>query len=137
MENYFEVQMSVEELNQMSPSAIAHCGDAVFELLVRSSLCLHGGVKNGKLHRDTVLQVKATAQAKRAERLLPLLSEQELAWFKHGRNCHTHGAPKSANAVEYAKATGVECLFGALFLTGQRERANELFLKSAEEEDGV
>lgn len=133
MENYFSVRMDEKELNQMTVLALAHCGDAVFELLVRSWLCVHGGVKPGELHKATVGYVSAAAQAARCDNLLPLLTEQELAWFKRGRNAQVHGVPKNATRGQYGKATGLECLFGALYLTGQQERANELFVLTMED----
>ena len=133
MENYFEPNMTLLEVNQISALGLAHCGDAVFELLVRSWLCCHGGVKPGELHKATVSYVSAPAQAARCEKLLPLLTEQELAWFKRGRNTQVHGVPKNASRGQYSKATGLEVLFGALYLTGQRDRANELFVLTMED----
>ena len=62
-----------------------------------------------------------------AEKLLPLLTEEEHAWFRRGKNAHTHAAPKAATRLEYAKATGLEALFGALYLLGRTDRLNELF----------
>ena len=137
MKNYFSVQMEIAEINQMTTLGLAHCGDAVFELLVRSWLCTHGGVKAGELHRRTVEFVSATAQAKRCEKLLPLLTEQETLWFKRGRNAHVNGVPKNATREEYGKATGLECLFGALYLTGQANRANELFVLTMEDDHAL
>ena len=133
MENYFAVRMDERQINQMTTLGLAHCGDAVFELLVRSWLCVHGGVKAGQLHKKTVDFVSAGAQARRCEKLLPLLTEKELAWYKRGRNAQVHGVPKHATRDEYGKATGLECLFGALYLTGQTQRANELFILSMED----
>ena len=137
MKNYFSVQMEIAEINQMTTLGLAHCGDAVFELLTRSWLCTHGGVKAGELHRRTVDFVSAKAQAKRCESLLPLLTEQELLWFKRGRNAHVNGVPKNATREEYGKATGLECLFGALYLTGQADRANELFVLTMEDDHAL
>ena len=137
MENYFAMHMDEKELNQMTSLGLAHCGDAVFELLVRSRLCSQGGVKAGMLHKKTVESVSAPAQARRCEKLLPLLTEQELAWFKRGRNAHVHGVPKNATREEYGKATGLECLFGALYLMGQTGRANELFVASMEDDHAL
>ena len=132
MENYFRPAMTEREINAMSALALAHIGDAVFELLVRSSLCISGGTTNGNLHHRTVALVCAEAQAARADRLLPLLTEQETAYYRRGRNAHPHSTPKSASPVQYAKATGVEALFGALYLLGQTERLNELFVHTME-----
>ena len=78
--------------------------------------------------------VKATTQAKFADKLKPLLTEDEQAYFRRGKNSHTHAAPKSASPQEYAKATGLETLFGALYLLGRRERLNELFYMIMNEE---
>ncbi|MBQ9168945.1 MAG: ribonuclease III [Oscillospiraceae bacterium] len=101
-------------------------GDAVFEILCRSYLCAKGDHTVLKLHRDAVQLVKATAQAKFADALLPHLTEEEAAYYRRGKNAHVH-VPKSATPQEYAKATGVEALFGALYLSGQAQRINELF----------
>ena len=80
-----------------------------------------------KLHRDTINMVKATSQAAFADKMLPMLTEEELAYYRRGKNSHVHAVPKSATPAQYAKATGVEALFGYLFLSGQKERANEIF----------
>ena len=133
MTTIFEPKMDKKQVAQMSALALAHIGDAVFELLVRTKLCLDGGTTNGKLHRETVARVCAASQAVLSERLLPLLSEDERDYFRRGRNAHTHAAPKSVTPVQYAKATGVEALFGALYLLGERERIAELFAAVTEE----
>ena len=111
----------------MSNLGLAHVGDGVFELLVRSYLCAKGDHTVKNLHRDSVALVKAPAQAKFAQAMLPLLTEEELAYYRRGKNSHTHAAPKSATPKEYAMATGVEALFGALYLYGRTERLNTLF----------
>ena len=67
----------------------------------------------------------------------PHLTEEEFAFYRRGKNAHTHAAPKSATRAEYAKATGLETLFGALYLLGRRERLNELFHMILEESDGI
>ena len=72
--------------------------------------------------------MKAPAQAAFAEKILPALTEEEMSFFRRGKNTHTHAAPKSATPKEYAMATGLEALFGALYLMGRAERLNELFL---------
>ena len=77
MENYFTPVMDRKEINQISALGLARCGDAVFELLVRTWLCAHGGVKVKQLHRETVRFVSAPAQAARMDRMLPLLTEEE------------------------------------------------------------
>ena len=133
MENYFSLSMEKRDINAISTLGLAHCGDAVYELLVRSWLCSTGRAVAANLHRLTVSYVCAPAQAQTVERMLPLLSEDELAYYKRGRNAHVHLIPKNATHEQYAKATGLECLFGALYLMGKTERINELFVSTREE----
>lgn len=119
----------------MSALALAHIGDAVYELLVRTQLCRQGFAVNGNLHRETVARVCATAQAEFAGRILPHLNEQESAVYRRGRNAHVHSIPKNATQAQYGKATGVEALFGMLYLSGQHDRIRTLFaLGNAKEE---
>ena len=127
MENYFQMNLPRAQIDAISNLGLAHIGDSVFELLCRSYLCARGGKNVGNLHRDTIAMVKATAQAEFVDRLLPLLTEEEMAYYRRGKNAHVHAVPKSATAAEYAKATGLEALFGALYLAGKTERINELF----------
>ena len=127
MENYFKMNMTQQEIKAISNLGLAHIGDGVFELLCRSYLCAKGGKNVGNLHRDTINMVKATSQAKFIDKLLPHLTEEELAYYRRGKNSHVHAVPKSASPAEYAKATGLEALFGALYLSGQTDRLNDLF----------
>ena len=127
MENYFDLNFTPQEVNAISNLGLAHMGDCVFEILCRAYLCTRGDKTVDKLHRDTINMVKATSQAKFAEKMLPLLTEEELAYYRRGKNSHVHAVPKSATPAEYAKATGVEALFGALYLLGRKERINEIF----------
>ena len=133
MENYFDLNFDTAQVNAISNLGLAHMGDCVFEILCRGYLCAKGGKTVDKLHRDTIHMVKATSQAKFVEKLLPLLSEEELAFYRRGKNSHVHAVPKSATPAEYAKATGLEALFGALYLMGRTERLNELFKAVMEE----
>lgn len=127
MENFFEMHMDKRDIAAISNLGLAHIGDGVFELLCRSYLCAKGGKNVGNLHKSTVAMVKATAQANYVEILLPHLNEEELAYYRRGKNSHVHAVPKGATPAEYAKATGLEALFGALYLAGQRDRLNQLF----------
>ena len=127
MENFFELKLPKAEIDSISNLGLAHMGDCVFEILVRAYLCAKGEKTVDKLHRDTIHMVKATSQAAFADKMLPLLTEEELAYYRRGKNSHVHAVPKSATPAQYAKATGVEALFGYLFLSGQKERANEIF----------
>ena len=119
--------MNREDLNRVSILGLAHVGDAVYELLVRSRLCTDGHQAIQDLHRSTVRFVKAPAQAKAADKLQPLLTEEELAVYRRGRNAKVHGVPQNASTAEYHAATGLEALFGWLYLQGRRERIEELF----------
>ena len=134
MENLFQVEMTPAQVKAMTNLGLAHIGDGVYELLVRTWLCGKGNKTVLKLHKDTVELVKAPTQAKFAEKLKPMLTEEEQDYFRRGKNTHTHGAPKSATPKEYALATGLETLFGALYLLGRRDRLNELFYYIMSEE---
>ena len=133
MENYLNMHFEKSQVDAISNLGLAHMGDCVFEILCRSYLCAKGGKTVDKLHRETIHMVKATSQAKFVEKLLPLLDEEELAYYRRGKNSHVHAVPKSATPAEYAKATGLEALFGALWLLGRTERINELFNAVMEE----
>lgn len=127
MENYFDIQMTPDQLRAVSSIGLAHVGDAVFELLVRSWLCARGKATGKGLHRATVAIVCAESQARRAEKLLPLLTEEETGVFRRGRNANVHTVPSHASRAQYAEATALEALLGWLYLSGRRERVSELF----------
>ena len=127
MENYFQMNMEKAKIDAISNLGLAHIGDGVYELMCRSYLCAKGNQTVKTLHRDSVALVKAPAQAKFADKLKPHLTEDEQAYYRRGKNAHTHAAPKSASRAEYAKATGLETLFGALYLLGRTDRLQELF----------
>ena len=134
MTDFFHLNMPREELLNLSSLGLAHLGDSVFEVMVRSWLCLHGRAKAKDLHRATVAYVAAPAQAARAQRILPLLSEEEQDVFRRGRNTAPHSVPKAASRGEYQTATALEALFGWLYLQGRTQRLNELFAIMMEEE---
>lgn len=127
MTDYFHLEASPDRIRAISNLGLAHLGDGVFELMVRSWLCLHGKATNKGLHRATVHYVAAPAQAKAAEKILPLLTEEEEDVFRRGRNTSPHTVPKAASREEYQTATAVEALFGYLYLLGRTDRLNELF----------
>lgn len=137
MENYFAMKMDRREINAISALGLAHMGDGVFELLVRSWLCGHGGTRVQNLHRETVRYVSAPAQSRFMEKLEPLLTPEEAALYRRGRNAHLHAIPKHATAREYARATGLECLFGHLYLAGETDRLNWLFVTVMEDLYGI
>ena len=121
-----------QQVDAISNLGLAHVGDGVFELLVRSYLCCKGDHTVKNLHKDAISMVKAAAQAKFAEKILPELTEEEQAYYRRGKNAHPHAAPKGASPKEYAMATGLETLFGALYLYGRQERLSQLFEKGME-----
>ena len=137
MDNLFQLNFSAGQVGAVSNLGLAHIGDGVFELLTRSWLCSHGDKTVLKLHKDAIRLVCAPAQAKFAEAVKPMLTEEEADYFRRGKNAHTHAHPKGATAREYALATGLETLFGALYLMGQTERLNHLFVTVMEELYGL
>lgn len=127
MKDYFSIQLSESALSTRNVLALAHMGDAVYELLCRGLLVSRELETIGNLHRATVAMVKAPAQAEAARKLLPRLTEAEAAVYRRGRNAKVHQIPKNASRSQYAQATGLEALFGWLWLRGDRARINELF----------
>ena len=132
MENRFQMNFTKAQVDAISNLGLAHVGDGVFELLVRGHLCIKGDHTVKNLHKDAVALVQASAQARFMEKILPELTEEELAYYRRGKNAHTHAAPKAASPRDYAMATGLETLFGALYLYGRTERLSELFGKGME-----
>ena len=132
--NYFEPHLTPDELRAISAIGLAHMGDAVYETLVRTWLCVHGKATGKELHRATIALVCAQKQAEVAQRVLPQLTEEELAVYKRGRNANVHAMPRSATPAQYHAAPGLECLMGWLYLRGDKERAEQLFHAMMEEE---
>ena len=133
MENYFDITMTDDQLRAISSIGLAHMGDAVFEILVRTWLCAHGKATGKGLHQATIALVRAESQAEKAERILPLLTEEEAAVFRRGRNAQVHSVPPHASRAQYGEATALEALLGWLWLKGRKERVNELFCSMMEE----
>ena len=121
------MNMTKAEIDAISNLGLAHMGDCVYEMLVRAYLCAQGNKTVAQLHKLTITMVKATYQAAFVDKMLPLLTEDEMTYYRRGKNSHVHAVPKSATPAQYAKATGLEALFGYLFLSGKKERANEIF----------
>lgn len=127
MTDYFNLNMPRESLLTLSSLGLAHLGDSVFEVMVRSWMCMQGKAKPRDLHRATVKYVSAPAQAAMAQKILPLLTQEEQDVFRRGRNTAPHSVPKGASRGEYQAATALEALFGWLYLQGRTQRLNELF----------
>lgn len=125
--------MPDSDLDKLSVLALAHVGDGVYELMVRTMLCSQGIGKVSDLHRQTVSYVCAPAQAKYIQKVMPMLTEKETQVYKRGRNSKMHAAPQKATTGEYHAATGLETLFGWLYLKGQYARIGQLFRAMMEE----
>lgn len=116
------------DLHTLSPLALAFVGDGVYSLMVRERLLSQANRPVNDLHKLAVKAVRAEAQSAAMEKLLPLLTEEEEAVFKRGRNAHT-----ARTGADYHRATGLESLFGYLYLAGRIERVRELFALCVEE----
>lgn len=127
MTDFFHLDLERDALLSLSSLGLAHLGDSVFEVMVRSWLILQGKAKAKDLHRATVQYVAAPAQARLLQKILPILSEEEADVFRRGRNTAPHSIPKAASRGDYQAATGLEALFGWLYLQGRTDRLNELF----------
>ena len=112
---------------QLSPLNLAFVGDCVYEMLVRETLVCDANRPVNDLHRESVKYVSAKAQTEAFSKIKDVLTEEETAQFKRGRNAKVGHSPKSATDAEYHTATGVEALFGYLYLNGEVNRIKELF----------
>ena len=124
-------------VKEVSAEALAYLGDCVLELKVRSLLVNQGIGNSGNLNRESLTYVKATAQAKAMHKILPLLTEEETAAYKRGRNLSGGNVPKSATMSEYRAATGMEALFGYLHLQGNLDRIDFLFCTAYSEDENT
>lgn len=127
MTDYLNTCLDEARIQTLGVLGLAHIGDAVYELLWRTWLCANGSSTSKGLHRQTILRVCATAQSKAAELISDSLTERELAVYKRGRNAKVNSVPKHADISDYHAATGLEALFGYLYLKGETDRVNELF----------
>lgn len=134
MTDYLHIQLPPDQIRGISSIGLAHMGDAVYELLVRTWLCAHGKATGKGLHRATVALVCAPKQAELAQRILPLLTEEEQAVFRRGRNANVHSIPAHASRTQYQQATALEALLGWLHLSGRHDRVEQLFAVMMEEE---
>ena len=125
--DYFHLSAPKQDLLNMSSLGFAYLGDAVYEVMVRAWLCLHGTLTPGRQHKAALAYEAAPRQAALLERILPLLTQEEAQVLKRGRNASPHSYPKGATRQEYLAATGLETLFGWLYLRGETDRLNTLF----------
>ena len=133
MTDYLHIQLPPDQIRGISSIGLAQMGDAVYELLVRTWLCAHGKATGKGLHRATVALVCAPKQAELAQRILPLLTEEEQAVFRRGRNANVHSIPAHASRAQYQQATALEALLGWLHLSGRHDRVEQLFAVMMEE----
>ena len=137
MNDYFCPKMELRDINNISMLGLAHIGDGVYELLTRTMLCSDGNKRATELHKKCVAIVNAPAQAAAMERLMPPLTADELALYKRGRNAKVNSVPHKADIGQYHAATGLEALFGWLYLQGMTERINELYAICVEDSHGA
>lgn len=112
---------------QLSPLNLAFIGDCIYEILVREALVCEANRPVNELHRESIKYVSAKAQTEAYAKIKDMLTEEETAQFKRGRNAKVGHSPKSATDAEYHTATGIEALFGYLYLSGKTERIKQLF----------
>ena len=115
--------MTPEELNG---AALAYLGDAVLEIMVREKVMESGITDVGRLNNMARTFVRATEQSNAMNNIIDILDEEEMSFFKRGRNTKGN-TPKSASTVEYRRATGMEALFAFLYMKGRTERLKFLF----------
>lgn len=127
MNDYLAVNFSESKINNESPLGLAHIGDAVYELMVRSYLCENGWSSAHNLHRETVKYVNANFQATAIDKIFNHLTDDEIAVFKRGRNAKVNSVPRGSSVGVYHKASGFEAVFGYLYLKNYHDRLNELF----------
>ena len=122
-----EKPFSPQEARFKNPLSLAFVGDTVWDLLTRQQL-LSSQAHVNALHKQAVQRVNAGAQAQAAALIEPHLTEDEADIFRRGQNAHSkHHVPKNQDPYAYSRATGLEALFGYLYLSGQEQRILELF----------
>lgn len=114
------------DFKQYGALALAYMGDAVYELAVREYLMKKANMPVNTLHRYAKKYVSAVSQSRFFDVLAPSLTEEETAVYRRGRNSKPHTAAKNASLADYKKATGLEALFGYLYLTEKHDRISEL-----------
>ena len=119
-----EESVKTEQVNayQYSPLALAYMGDSILDLLVKKYFVTHSNMQPHKYHVEVSKIVKAVNQADYIDQIMEELSEDELDVYKRGRNTNTHSKAKNATMGQYRKATGLEALYGYLYLKGDMER---------------
>ena len=114
------------DLRTLSPLTLAFVGDCVYDLILRTVIVERHNASPNQLHREKSRLAKAPAQAEMAEALQEHLTQEEIAVYRRGRNAKSHTTAKNASVLDYRKATGLEALYGWLYLSGQEERLLQL-----------
>lgn len=116
-----------------NPLQMAYVGDTIHDLYVRS-LLLARGMSAGAMHKQAVRMVSAAAQARMLDVIEPMLTQEEADIARRGRNAQAkHAAPRHADPADYARATGLEALWGYLYITGQCKRLDTLMNAALED----
>ena len=125
---YLKEKLALKDVvpNEVAPLMLAHIGDAVYEVVIRSLVLSEGNRPIEKVHREATSLVNAGFQAKLADILMPLMTEEELDIYKRGRNAKSNTKAKNASVSDYRKATGFEALVGFLYLCNRNDRMLEL-----------
>ena len=133
---YLDQKMSLHDvdLREYSPLVLAYIGDDVYDLIVRTVLVKNRNMQVNKLHRQASKQVKASAQAEVVDKIMPLLTQEEVQIYKRGRNAHSYTKAKNATTLDYRKATGLEALMGYLYLKKDIKRIIDLIYAGLYEE---
>lgn len=133
--NYLQVGRVYDEksIKELSPLALAYVGDSVYELLVRTHI-LNKNYRPKELHRRSIAYVKAKSQHQQVQKMMEQFSQEEMLVYRRGRNAKSHTMPKNATVADYRAATGLETLFGYLYLLGREERILEIFMEMVKNE---
>ena len=126
---YIKQQFGIDrnvDIRTVNPLTLAYIGDSIYELVVRSVMVARTNTRAGLLHRQTSQYVKAEAQSKMMDVLLPVLTEEEESVYRRGRNAKSPTMAKNASVSDYRRATGFEALMGYLYLNDRMERMVEL-----------
>lgn len=125
--NFLRPELNVRDINSISILGLAHIGDGVYELMTRTYLCSNEHRAATDLHRSSVALVNANKQAEAVVKILPHLTDDEVSVYKRGRNAKVNSVPNKSSEANYHAATGLEALFGYLYLHGEHDRLDELF----------
>lgn len=132
LQNLFHVKE--QDIRSYSPLTLAYIGDGIFDLVIRTILVQKGNCPVNQLHKRASQLVKAGAQSAMMEKIGPVLTEEESAVYKRGRNAHSATMAKNATMGDYRRATGFEALMGYLYLQKKYRRMLELIRLGIEED---